>query len=181
MKLEMRHTEQSIYRLARVQYDTYCIAQKMVAALFAAALIVLGTFGFFGRSTSLVLIAIGCWSFMGLNAPANRNAKRMLECAKGDLPVSVYTFDQDALTIQGDGQQEKLDYTDIYSLIWDGAYLYLFLNRYSAYMVPLETRPEKEAEELKQLLTEKTGHPLEKPGGLLSVDLRTLRRRLAGK
>lgn len=179
MKLEMRHTEESIRRLARVQYNTYCMGQKLITAVFACALVVLGTFGFFGQVTSLVLIAIGCWTFTGLNAPADRNAKKMIECAKDELPASVYTFEPDAVLIEGDGRKEALRYENIYSLIWDGAYLYLFISKYSAYMVPMETMPEKDAEELRGFLSRKTGLALERPGSLLSFNLKAIWRNFA--
>lgn len=179
MKLEMRHTEESIRRLARVQYNTYCMGQKLITALFAAALVVLGMLGFFGQVTSLVLVAIGCWTFTGINAPADRNAKKMIECAKGRLPSSAYTFGADAVIIEGDGQQETLRYKDIYSLIWDGPYLYLFISRYSAYMIPMETMPEKDAEELRELLRKRTGLALERPGSMLSFNRKALKRSFA--
>lgn len=176
MKVEMQHTEKTIRRLARVQYDTYCLTQKLVTALFAIILLVLGAWNCFDGTTSLVLVALGCFTITGINTPADRNAKKMIEYAKGDFPASEYQFRDNAVQISGDGQQTLLNYTDIYSLICDGPYLYLFISKHSAYMIPLESLGTQKAAELKAMLSEKTGLRVEKPGNLLAINLGSLRR-----
>ena len=174
MKLEMQHTEKTIRRLARVQYDTYCQSQKLVTLLFSIVLLVLGVWNCFDETTSIVLMAFGCFTITGLNAPADRNAKKMIEYVKGDFPVSQFQFDEHAVIITGDDQQTALKYQDIYSLICDGPYLYLFLNKLSAYMISLESLDSQKTVELKTMLERKTGLLVEKPGSLLSINLRSL-------
>lgn len=181
MKINMQHSEQTIHRLAKVQYDTYCMHQKLMTLLISVVLLVLGTLNCFNETTSLVLIAIGCFTFTGMNAPATRNAKKMIEYAKGDFPASEYVFGEDSVEISGDGKKTILRYSEIFGLICDGAYLYLFINRFSAYMVPVNAL-EREAEtELKELLSEKTGLPIEKPGSLLYMNLRSIRKGISKK
>lgn len=177
MKASMQHTEQSIRQLARVQYCTYCQGARLTALIFAIVMLFLGVAGGFSQTTSLVLIFIGCWAFTGMNVPADRNAKKMIELAKGDLPASEYRFEETAIRITGDGQETALPYGELYSLICDGAYLYLFLNQNSAYMVDLMQLSEAEQEQLKALLHRKTGMKIERPGSLMTLNLATLLKR----
>ncbi len=174
MKASMQHTKQTIQRLARVQYCTYCQGARLTALVFSIVMLFLGVAGGFSQTTSLVLVFIGCWAFTGMNVPADRNAKKMIEMAKGDFPASQYRFEEKAVRITGDGQESMLPYGDIYSLICDGPYLYLFLNQNAAYMVDLMKLEEKEQEQLKALLCEKTGLKMERPGSLMSLNLATL-------
>ena len=176
MKVTMQHTEETIRRLARVQYDTFCLAQKLLVFLFGAGLVWLGVTNRFDSTTSLVMIAMGCWTITGINASPNRNAKKMIEYAKGNLPKSEYTFQKESVLIYGDGQQTKLAYKDIYSLVQDEAYFYLFISKYSAYMVPLAELKEEQVQELKQMLEGKCGRRFERPGSLWSLSLKTLSR-----
>lgn len=173
MKAKMQHTKETIQRLARVQYNTYCQGARLTALVFSIVMLFLGATGNFGRTTSLVLIFIGCWAFTGMNVPADRNAKKIIEMAKGDFPASEYRFEE-VIRITGDGQETRLAYSDIYSLICDGAYLYLFINRNSAYMVDLRAMERAQENRLKALLCEKTGLQIERPGSLKTLNLGTL-------
>jgi len=174
MKANMQHTKETIYRLSRVQYNTYCQGQKLVSMVFSIVMLFLGAAGGFSSTTSLVLVFLGCWAFTGMNVPADRNAKKMIEYAKGDFPASEYHFEEKHIRILGDGKETILPYTDLYSLICDGPYLYLFISRYSAYMVSLAELGEKQSDELKALLHQKTGQKVERPGSLLSLNLAAL-------
>lgn len=176
MKAQMQHTEESIRRLSRVQYRTYGAARRLMTALTGCVLIVLGAVGASDRTASLVLLALGCWTMMSLNAPADRNAKKLIECAKGRMPSSEFSFSENEIEISGDGQRSLLKYGDIYSLICDAEYVYLFRSRYSAYMIPLNSVETGSGEELKRFLAEKTGLPLEKPGSLMRIRFRDLKK-----
>lgn len=176
MRAKMQHTEESIRRLSRVQYRTYCALQRLMTALTACVLLVMGTVCSFGRATSLVLIALGCWTMMSLDVPADRNAKKLIESAKGRIPASEFSFSEEKITISGDGQQSTLKYSDLYSLIGDGEYLYLFRSRYSAYMIPMNAVEGGSGEELKQFLSERAKLPVEKPGSLLRIRVRDLKK-----
>ena len=174
MKARMQHTKETIQRLSSVQYNTYCQGQRLTALVFSLVMLFLGASGNFGQTTSLVLVFIGCWAFTGMNVPADRNAKKIIEMAKGDFPASEYFFEENGIRILGDGQENKLDYSAVYSLICDGPYLYLFLNPSSAYMVALKDMDNTQQEQLKSLLCEKTGLLLERPGSLKTLSLSTL-------
>lgn len=170
MQVKMQHTEETIHRLAKVQYDTYCMGQKLVSFALALVLLLLGTAKVFGNSTSLVLIAFGCWSLMGMNVPARRNARKIIEWAKGNLPVSELQFSDDCIHIRGDGKDNQLKYEDIYSLISDGEYLYLFISRNSAYMLPIGNAC---GEELRNYISRRCALPVERPGSLLRFNLKS--------
>lgn len=174
MKAHMQHTEETIRRLARVQYNTYCQGQKLLSLAISAAFLFAGVLGEFSRTTSLVLIFIGCWSFTEINVPADRNAKKIIDYAKDHFPVSEYQFEENVIRILGDNQETLLSYDDLYSLISDGSYLYLFISKFSAYMVSLEKMEEKNRKELETLLCRRTGRKIEQPGTLLTLNLGTL-------
>ena len=97
MKACMQHTKETIQRLSRVQYNTYCQGQRLTALVFSVVLLLLGASGRFSQTTSLVLVFIGCWAFTGMNVPADRNAKKIIDMAKGDFPASEYCFEEKAI------------------------------------------------------------------------------------
>lgn len=172
MNAKMQHTKETIQRLARIQHRTYCQGQRLMTLIFSIVMLFLSVSGNFSQTTSLVLVFIGCWAFTGMNVPADRNAKKIIDMAKGDFPASRYIF-EDVIRIIGDGQETKLAYSDIYSLICDGPYLYLFLNQSSAYMIDLKEMDEASQNRLKTLLCEKTGLQIERPGSLMTLNLAT--------
>ncbi len=173
----MQHTEDTVHRLAKVQFNTYSMGVKVVSMLVSVILLLLGMSEKFGAATSLVLMALGCWTLTSMNAPARRNAKKIIAQTKGDLPCSEFRFEEKGITVCGDGKTDKVEYGKLYSLITDGSYLYLFLNRYSAYMIPLNHMDPADGDALKRLLQEKTQKPLELPGSLLRWNLGMLRRK----
>lgn len=174
MKATMQHTKDTIYRLSRVQHNTYCQGQKLAALILAMVLLFLGAAGGFSSTTSMFFIFSGCLTITGMNTPADRNAKKVIDCIKGDFPKSEYLFEDKYIRILGDGQETLLPYTNIFSLICDGSYIYLFISRYSAYMVSLTELEEGPREKLKNLLRQKTGLTIQRPGSLLSLNLTTL-------
>lgn len=174
MKASMQHTQDTIKRLSRVQYNTYCQGQKLMSLVFAMVMLFLSAAGGFSSTTSLVLMFIGCWAFTGMNVPADRRAKKIIELAKGNYPASEYRFEEETVRILGDSQETSLPYSDIFSLICDGPYLYLFLNQESAYMVDLMDMKEEKVQQLKNQLSQKTGLTIEPPGSLMTLNLAKL-------
>ncbi len=176
---QMVHSADTFRRLAKVQYNAYCAPTKIGLVLIAAVCLYVGAF-YSGFAPKLLLL-VGCWVAVSIQLPARRNAERLIELAGGEFPSTAYRFSEDGLRIESGGETRELKYDQIYGLLEDGAYFYLFLNRLSGYMVPKSTLSPAGDAAFRSFLEARTGLGTESPRGLLATGLRgiLLRRRNA--
>lgn len=169
---QIEHSEETFKRLARIQYDAYCVPTKLMLAALGAVCVYLGM-TMTGSAFSMVLLFLGCWTIISIQLPAKRNAEKMIAMAKGDFPVTQYRFWTDHIQISGEQTSAELNYTQIYDLLEDREYLYLFLNRTSGYMIPKDSVSPC-IEDFILFLEKKTGKKKSSVKGLLSLNLSAL-------
>jgi len=173
---EIQHNEGTFRRLAQTQYNAYCIPTKLMMLALCLVCLYCGVTEVAG-GFSLILLFIGCWTAISMQLPAKRNAEKMIELAHGDFPHTEYQFLSEHIRITGGGEIVELSYTEIYELLEDREYIYLFLDKVSGYMVPkVSVRPENVAD-FCLFMEEKTGKRRNPVKGLLSLNLRSVLRR----
>lgn len=173
---EMQHTEESIRRLSKIQYHTF---RPGVRLLWIAA----GIGSIFGAVYSgadqllfYLLMLAGCWLMMNLDLPAKHRADKIIASGAGKLPHTRFHFRESDFTVKSSGYEKTLPYRQLYALLEDGEYLYLFLNRDAGYMVDKATVPSGELAGLKAALEAGSGLSFRSPTTLLNLNLRRLRR-----
>ena len=73
---QIRHQYDTILRMCRVQYDTFCFGRKLAMAALGLALAVLGAANL-GNMAGILFAMVGCWLLASLNYPAKVHAERI--------------------------------------------------------------------------------------------------------
>lgn len=138
IKGSMQHTAETIQRLSKMQYDTFCIKQKIAQLACGLILIYIG----FIMKSSLVIaslcILFGCLLATGLNLQPRHRANKVIAAMKGNFPKTDYLFTADDFKILAD-DEETIPYDRLVHLGEDEGYLYLYISSSSAYMIDKKT------------------------------------------
>ena len=180
MTASMRHTEQTLRRLSKTQYDTFCFGRKAVQAVCGLILIGLGIAG--GNAVlSVLCLFAGCWLCMNTDTPAKVRASKVIDSMNGRFPFTCYRFGPAEILLDagedGDGEPQRIAYASLIRLVEDEGYLYLYISKLSAYMIDKATVA-PDAASLKALIEKQTGLRWTRPTSLFNFSLRTL---LAGR
>jgi len=173
---QIQHSEETFRKLAQTQYDAYCMPTKLMMLALSLACLYCGIVEVAG-GFSLILLFIGCWMMISMQLPAKRNAEKMIELAHGNFPHTEYQFLSEHIRITGGGEIVELSYTEIYELLEDKDYIYLFINKSSGYMFPKDSIKPNDVAGLYSFLEERTGKKPHTMKGLLSLNMRELFRR----
>lgn len=178
IRVTMQHSEQTVHRLAGVQYNTF----SGFAKLFWYLLCILGILSGFGLIADpgepwrYVILAFSCVVIVNVGATGRFRASKTLRAIKaqgGVFPRTDMTFAESAVHIrEEDGSSSDLSYDRIIRLVEDPQYLYLFITREAAYMVPLEQVPDKKS--FMGFLEKQVGLAFQPPLELMNINLKTL-------
>lgn len=84
---ELQHSEETFYRLARVQAQLYGALGKVFVIFCGFALIAAALFALQESTGRLVLLFFGCWTISCSALPARRTAERLVRAANGNFPL----------------------------------------------------------------------------------------------
>lgn len=171
---ELQHSEETFYRLARVQAQLYGALGKVFVIFCGFALITAALFALQESTGRLVLLFFGCWTISCSALPARRTAERLVRAANGNFPHTVYKFCADTLYVTAYDKTTEVQLSAVNGFYSDTAYWYLFLNSSSAYMVPKSSLQPTRPEAFEAFLEERTGCTRENVPSF--VTLRALRR-----
>ena len=160
-QVEMRHTEKSFEALAHMQYDLFCMGNRVARSLLSLGLVVLGVVNF-SQWWGVLITAYGCYlvtsTYSAANHTAHKLSKQLRESGQ-DFPASRYVFNKKAMEIISLPEEKPLGkplaYADIFRLGEDREYFYAFRDRYGGYMLPKAALGERE-EAFRNFLEEKT-------------------------
>ena len=170
---EMKHSAETVKKFTLLQYNTYEWWRKGLLLLFSAALILFGISVHSPIPMILCLFA-GCFLLTNINSRASSVADGVIEAMKGSFPHLTYSFTESGFS---DGEDRPtVPYKNLYRLISDEQYLYLFISKASGYMIDRTTvQGEGGPEGLMKLLSEKSGLSWTKPFSLLTFNLYSFR------
>ena len=153
------HTEDSIHALFQTQYNTYCLGRVLLTALAGVVLAAAGLFAPVPMWAQGLLLLAGCLLFVGRA-----------------LPSDVCTFYSGHMELQEGKACKKLRYEAVDRIIRDKKYLYLFFGPDSVVMVEKEKIDPGTAQNVMDLVAERSGKRWEAPVSLLTVNLGDLLR-----
>ena len=178
--ITMEHSEETIRRLSKVQYDTFSAATKVVWYLTCVVSLALGTglIGRLGETPRLLLTAFGAIALMNVGAGAKARAGRVIAAVRqnGEFPRTTLTFHDAEIGIEErGGKTGSMKYSGILRLVKDDEYWYLFISRTAAYMLPVTgLNGQISPARFEALLQKKAGLEFERPFSLLRVNLQDL-------
>ena len=168
------HTEDSIHALFHTQYVTYRLRSVVLTALAGVLLAAAGLFAPVPVWGQGLLLLAGCLIFVGRDLPATLRAEETIDARRGALPTAKCTFYSGHLELSESGLEKKLRYEKLDRLVADKKYLYLFFGPGSVVMVSRETVRPGTADDLMELVRERSGKRWEAPVSLLTLNLRDL-------
>ena len=172
---KMAHSKESVELMCITQYNTFEFGKKIALLVISAALIVFGVVARVSTSISLVCIMIGCFMLTGRNTVAKSRADAVIKQLGGQLPVFNYSFGPTKFSFNPD--TEPVSYTSFSRLAEDSDYLYMFLQNRAAFMVQKNTVSGGSVNDLKELISRKSGLSWKQPVTLLNFGLRSFSNR----
>ena len=156
----MKHNEDTIYRLSATQYNVFGGWTKVILLLLSGIWIYLGTCSNMEYGLKLLCLMVGCFFVTGINFPARWNAEKYLKQLNGKNLETEYCFDENSFSFCAPGDKKHaadICYSKIIRLVDDNRYIYLFLNKYGAYMLDKETLCPADIDAFQAMLQERTG------------------------
>lgn len=141
--IHMTHTEATIRRLSKVQYNTFHRTAKAFwyTVFFCCILFGTGQLVELDTAPQILLIAIGGVGITNVGASARAKADRLLRIIQANgnqFPESEMTISPKGITVleKGGDTPTTVKKSDVYRLVDDPQYVYIFITREAAYMLP---------------------------------------------
>ena len=165
---KIKHSEDTIKAMAKTQYECFRSKSYYVMLIFAIVLLALTIFvSAISQEIKTLMIAVGCFTVVGLGSPPKQLAKQVIKNLNGKFPVMEYHFGEESVQLTG-ADTGVLEYKEILQLAHDSKYLYIFIQNRSAYMLERSSaKPDEEG--LKKLVAEKTGLTWVRPGTMAKL------------
>lgn len=160
-EIKMQHDEDTLLALSRMQYNLFCMKNRVARSVLSLILILYGIFNE-AQWWGILLIAYGCYLTTSTYSAPNHTARKLaagIRESGAPFPCSKYIFEKDRMRIITLPDREELaplDYKAVRRMGEDLRYFYLFRDEYGGYMIPKEAlgaRPE----DFRRFLQEKTG------------------------
>ncbi len=160
----MTHTEESLVKMAHMQYDLFCLRNYIARNVLGISVVFIGAY-FFSRAWGVLLMAYGIYLMTSTYSSANYNAKKTAAAIENSglgYPSSRYIFEPGQIRIvfrpgrEDEEELEPLRYDQILKQGEDREYFYLFANQNGGYMVPKAALKGQEAD-FRRFMEEKTG------------------------
>ena len=157
----MKHTEKTLESLAHMQYDLFCMRNRVMRSVLSLVLMVVGIVNF-SQWWGILIVAYGCYLTTSTYASANHTAHKLAKAIRDAgmaLPESRYQFGDSAMEVislpDGKSDGEPLAYGAVARLGEDREAFYIFRDAYGGYMIPKQELGDQE-EAFRQFMEEKT-------------------------
>lgn len=161
-RVKMQHDEDTLVKLAHMQYDIFCKGNRISRTIVAAAAVIFGAIKF-DNWWGILILAYGCYLLSSTYSSANHTAHKLAKQLKDSnmpFPSSVYSFEDKALhilTVDGKEELDPLPYSAVCRLGEDRDFYYIFRDEYGGYMIPKEVLGTEKSDEFYEFITKKTG------------------------
>ena len=177
---EIQHSKETFQRLAKVQHNEYGLVFKFTMMIVGTVSLLIAVSTGVDNTFSILLLFTGGLAFSGLNMPAQRNAEKLSSLADGNFPHTKYSFLEKEIRITSGESTTSLAYTQIYDLLEDNEYFFLFLNSSAGYMVPKTAVRPADPNGFSAFIENKVGLKPHRSTNLLALNIRArLKRRKA--
>lgn len=161
-QVTMQHTEESFEALSRMQYNLFCMRNRVSRTVISLILAVVGVLNF-SQWWGILIVAYGCYLTTSTYSAANHTAHKLsaqIKDAGLSFPASRYVFRKDAMEIISLPEETRtgqpLPYSDILRLGEDMNYYYIFRDQFGGFMIPKAALGDQ-AKDFRRFLEEKSG------------------------
>lgn len=174
----IQHSKSTFYRLSDVQYATFCIGQILMWVACACVCLFVAIANRQNMLLFCIFMFSACWLFTAIKMPAKRKAEKLANLCKENFPCTEYFFEENGIFIKSADDTISLEYEQVFAFLEDAEYYYLFLNRYSGYMVSKASISPPECKEFRKFVVEKIGKHCMRPTSIFNFNIRRLRMHL---
>lgn len=174
----MIHDENSIRRLAALQYDLFQMWRKLLYIVTGVFLILFGVMASLPLQAAGSIVFLGCLCLWFCKASAQITANRMIAAIAGAYPHTELYFCRDKVEITDGRSWFHLPYRLIQRVVQDDRYVYLFLNASTSYMIDKSMVDPRDLSGFQSFLEEHTGLLTETPPTLFRLNIAALIRRV---
>lgn len=105
-------------------------------------------------AVKVIFLMIGVWLLVAGDFPSKIQAEGVISKRNGKSSQVCYHAEQEGLRIKGGSH---IAYKSLDKLVYDDEYLYLFVNRQNAVMLPIKNIGNERLESFKKIIQEKSG------------------------
>lgn len=153
-EIQMTFDDDTIRRMFRAEYYTYETVQRLIRFCLGAAGVMAALFAPVPTAAKVVLLMIGVWLLVAGDFPSKVQAEGVISRRGGKSSRVSYHVEPEGLRIKGGGY---IAYKNLDKLVYDDEYLYLFVNRQNAVMLPVNAVGSDRLESFKTTVQEKSG------------------------
>lgn len=160
------YDDDTIRRMFRAEYYTYETTQRVLRMLIGAAGVAAAVFLGLPTAPKVLCLMVGAWMLVAGDFPSKIQAEGVISQRGGQTSTVTCKFDDNTLFVENG---LRLPYKALDKLVEDESYLYLFRDRQTAVMVPLDALTPNDPDAFKELIARKSG----KTWGPVKVDIFT--------
>lgn len=168
----IHHDAKTIELLYKTQYYAYDKLRIITRFIIGFALIAAALFLSLPLWARGILLLTGTWLVSSSDFPAQVRADRVIQSRRNNFPEMHYEFHEGYFNVSGEGSM-NISYSKVSRLIYDSAYLYVFMARDSVCMIDRNSL--NDADAFMKFIGTATGHEWRKEKSLISMNIDDIR------
>lgn len=170
--ISMTFDDDTIRKMFRAEYYTYETVQRLLRFVLGLIGIMVAVFSSVPTPVKVICLMFGVWMLVAGDFPSKVQAEGVISRRGGKSSKVNYRVEREGLQIKGGA---FIPYRNLDKLIYDEDYLYLFVNRQNAVMLPVKEIASENLENLKREIEKKSGSGFKRlTTGVLEYNLKDL-------
>lgn len=170
--ISMTFDDDTIRKMFRAEYYTYETVQRLLRFVLGLIGIMVAVFSSVPTPVKVICLMFGVWMLVAGDFPSKVQAEGVISRRGGKSSKVNYRVEREGLQIKGGA---FIPYRNLDKLIYDEDYLYLFVNRQNAVMLPVKEIGSESLENLKKEIEKKSGGSFKRlTTGALEYNLKDL-------
>ena len=168
--IQMTFDDETIRRMFRAEYYTYETVQRCLRFFLGGVGILVSFFAPVPTAAKAIFLMFGVWLLVAGDFPSKVQAEGVISKRGGKSSQVRYQLKEEGIQIKG---SSFVCYKNLNRLVYDDEYLYLFLNRQNAIMLPIHAVGAERLESVKKEIQEKSKRSFKRlTTGILEYNLK---------
>ncbi len=171
----IEYSPENLRRLNNIINNTFRLRIKLIYLGMCISLFIAGAAVGLNNSTGIMLICAGCFLLPSIRTVDNSRVNEAIRKLNGNIVKVNYAFHDDVFICSNDKERNTFSYSSIIRLVEEREYLYMFPNKYQAYMIKLSSIEPSNENEFKAFISSKTNLEWTQRISLLTLNLKKLK------